>query len=57
LHASYELTILLPMRFRPWYPGERYWIDLSPEELAVKQAMAACYASQRSQIEVDLHTR
>lgn len=57
MHASYELTILLPMRFRPWYPGEKYWIDLTPEELAVKQAMAACYASQRSQNEVDLHTR
>jgi LmbE family N-acetylglucosaminyl deacetylase len=47
---EYELTILLPMRFRPWYPGEKYWIDLSPEELTVKQAMAACYSSQRSQM-------
>ena len=45
---EYELTILLPMRFRPWYPGEKLWVELTPEEAGVKFQMAECYVSQRS---------
>jgi len=45
---EYELTILLPMRFRPWFPGEKQWVELSREELLVKNRMADCYPSQVS---------
>ncbi len=43
---EYELTILLPMRFRPWYPGEKLWVELTEFEAEVKNRMADCYASQ-----------
>jgi len=45
---EYELTILLPMRFRPWYPGEKQWVELTDAELEVKNRMAECYPSQVS---------
>lgn len=44
---EYELTILLPMRFRPWYPGEKYWLELSEQETETKLKMAECYPSQQ----------
>ena len=47
---EYELTILLPMRFRPWYPGEKYWLELTQEEADRKLKMAECYVSQLSLI-------
>lgn len=47
---EYELTILLPMRFRPWYPGEKHWLELTPEEVDRKMKMAECYVSQLSLI-------
>jgi len=43
---EYELTILLPMRFRPWYPGNRITLRLTEEEMENKLAMAAHYPSQ-----------
>ena len=45
---EYELTILLPMRFRPWYPGEKQWVELTEEEAEIKYRMVECYPSQRS---------
>jgi len=45
---EYELTILLPMRFRPWFPGEKVWVTLTEAEAEVKNRMAECYASQVS---------
>jgi len=45
---EYELTILLPMRFRPWYPGEKQWVELTEEEADTKFRMTDCYVSQRS---------
>ena len=47
---EYELTILLPMRFRPWFPGEKHWLELTPEEGQTKKKMAECYPSQRDLI-------
>lgn len=43
---EYELTILLPMRFRPWYPGERLALELTEEELEGKLNMTKHYPSQ-----------
>jgi N-acetylglucosamine malate deacetylase 2 len=45
---EYELTILLPMRFRPWFPGQKEWVELTRGEAEIKNRMADCYASQRS---------
>jgi len=47
---EYELTILIPMRFRPWFPGEKHWLELTPEEGLTKKKMAECYPSQRDLI-------
>ncbi len=47
---EYELTILIPMRFRPWYRGEKLWIHLTEEELERKRAMVDCYPSQKDLI-------
>jgi len=47
---EYELTILLPMRFRPWYPGEKYWLELTDQELETKEKMAEAYPSQQDLI-------
>lgn len=44
---EYELTILIPMRFRPWYRGEILWVELTEEELVRKRAMVDCYPSQK----------
>ena len=43
---EYELTILVPMRFRPWFPGNRITLRLTEEELERKLAMASHYPSQ-----------
>jgi LmbE family N-acetylglucosaminyl deacetylase len=45
---EYELTILLPMRFRPWFPGEKLWVELTDAEAEVKYRMVECYPSQVS---------
>jgi len=44
---EYELTILIPMRFRPWYRGEVLWVELTEAELERKRAMVDCYPSQK----------
>jgi hypothetical protein len=36
------------MRFRPWFPGQKEWVELTREEAETKNRMADCYASQRS---------
>ncbi|MBI5527812.1 MAG: PIG-L family deacetylase [Deltaproteobacteria bacterium] len=43
---EYEYTILLAMRFHPFYRGVRYRIRLTDDEMAVKQKMIDAYASQ-----------
>jgi LmbE family N-acetylglucosaminyl deacetylase len=43
---QYELTILVPLRFAPWFTGEVRDIRLTPEELAAKHRMRAAYPSQ-----------
>jgi N-acetylglucosamine malate deacetylase 2 len=43
---QYELTILVPLRFAPWFKGEVRAIQLTPEELAAKYRMRDAYPSQ-----------
>ena len=43
---QYELTILVPLRFAPWFRGEVQEIRLTPEELAAKYRMRDAYPSQ-----------
>jgi LmbE family N-acetylglucosaminyl deacetylase len=43
---AYEYLILVAMRFHPLYRGPRIRLRLTPEELAVKQAMLQEYPSQ-----------
>jgi len=43
---QYELTILVPLRFAPWFTGEVREIRLTPEELAAKRRMREAYPSQ-----------
>lgn len=45
---AYELTILIPLRFKPWLEGTQHELLLTPAELACKERMAACYPSQES---------
>jgi len=44
---EYEYTILIPMRFKPWYKGTIYSIDLIPDEVALKEQVLEIYASQK----------
>ena len=44
---EYELTILIPMRFRPWYPGRKLWVELTQGEMERKRQMVECYPSQK----------
>jgi LmbE family N-acetylglucosaminyl deacetylase len=43
---QYELTILVPLRFAPWFKGEIQEIRLTPEEVAAKHRMRDAYPSQ-----------
>jgi LmbE family N-acetylglucosaminyl deacetylase len=43
---QYELTILVPLRFAPWFKGTVQAIQLTPEELAAKYRMRDAYPSQ-----------
>lgn len=43
---AYEYTILVAMRFHPFYRGPRLRLRLSPEELKNKMAMMESYPSQ-----------
>ena len=43
---QYELTILVPLRFAPWFDGEVREIRLTPDELAAKYRMRDAYPSQ-----------
>ena len=43
---EYEYTILIPLRFHPWYPGVVHHIDLTDEELERKRKAFLCYPSQ-----------
>lgn len=47
---EYELTNLIPMRFGPWYTGEKLWLELAEAELETKMKMAECYPSQKALI-------
>lgn len=47
---EYVLTSLLPGRWAPGYPGEKYWIVLDTQERKTKKRMADCYLSRRSAI-------
>jgi len=44
---EYEYTILIPMRFKPWYKGAIYSIDLTSEEVAIKEQVLDIYESQK----------
>jgi len=43
---EYELTILIPFRFGPWYKGERLRIQLTEQEIEKKREMMGAYPSQ-----------
>lgn len=43
---AYELTILVPLRFKPWLGGSEHEIWLSDEELAAKGRVLASFPSQ-----------
>jgi LmbE family N-acetylglucosaminyl deacetylase len=43
---AYELTVLVPLRFAPWHRGVRHRIDLSAQELRLKEAAFSAYKSQ-----------
>ena len=43
---EYEFTILVPLRFRPWYDGPIYHITLEEREAEIKRRVAECYPSQ-----------
>jgi LmbE family N-acetylglucosaminyl deacetylase len=43
---QYELTILVPLRFAPWFKGIVQEIRLTPEEIAAKHRMRDAYPSQ-----------
>jgi len=43
---AYEYVILNPMRFKPWFRGDRRRIHLTPEELEAKVRLMAAYPSQ-----------
>ncbi len=43
---EYEFTILIPMRFKPWYKGEILSIQLTPDELDKKFRVMQAYPSQ-----------
>lgn len=43
---AYEYTILCPMRFKPWYRGDRRAIRLDGEEMARKLGVLEAYGSQ-----------
>ncbi|MBI5478962.1 MAG: PIG-L family deacetylase [Deltaproteobacteria bacterium] len=43
---QYELTILVPLRFAPWFQGEVQAIRLTPDETAAKLRMRDAYPSQ-----------
>lgn len=45
---AYELTILVPLRFKPWLGGTEHEVWLSDEEQAVKRRVLECYPSQES---------
>jgi len=47
---EYELTILVPLRFGPWFRGEVHAIDLTPAEIEAKRRMRDAYPSQVSLI-------
>jgi LmbE family N-acetylglucosaminyl deacetylase len=44
---EYEYTILVPMRFNPFYKGAAHAITLTDEEVAIKRAAFAHYPSQQ----------
>jgi len=43
---AYEYTVLNPMRFKPWYKGDRRRVRLTDAELAAKREAVARYGSQ-----------
>ena len=44
---EYEFTILVPLRFKPWYKREVMKIRLTDEELETKMAVMECFPSQK----------
>ena len=44
---EYEYTIFIPLRFKPWYKGTIYGINLAPEEVAIKEQVLEIYESQK----------
>lgn len=44
---EYEYTILIAMRFHPFYSGQRYRIYLTPSELEAKRRLIEAYPSQK----------
>lgn len=48
---EYELTYLVPLRFRPWHQGVRHRCRLTPDELRLKEAAFAAYKSQAEGLE------
>lgn len=43
---AYELTVLVPLRFKPWLGGVQHAIELTPEELDRKLEAGQVYPSQ-----------
>lgn len=43
---AYELSLLVALRFRPWFRGDRRFIQLSEKELAGKMASLRAHQSQ-----------
>ena len=43
---EYELTILVALRFPPWYRGVRHEMILTPEDLQAKRSVIDAYPSQ-----------
>lgn len=48
---AYELTFVVPLRFRPWRRAPHHAIELTPDELRAKHEMMACYPTQAEIIE------
>ena len=44
---EYEYTILIPMRFKPWYKGTIYSIDLTRKKWPSKSKVLDIYESQK----------
>jgi LmbE family N-acetylglucosaminyl deacetylase len=43
---AYEYVILNPMRFKPWYAGDRRRLRLTADEMAAKERLLAAYPTQ-----------